>query len=500
MIDIVYQKTAKLLWIHPALFRLAFACCVGMLLGVASILVSPLVVLVGLLAIGFLAVMVRRPEIGLLAIVMMTSTILFEDSLPLIPIGVGSLNVADVLLLALLAMIIVRRLAEPEFKLVHTPLDLPLLTFWAMMLLSTFVAMGSSSVSTTEALRGIRTITYYLTFFIVTNLVRRKAQLSLLIEGLLLLAMIVAGAMVAQSLVGRSIILFPGRVETLVTQNSVYNGVTRVLPPGQSLVMFGFIVLVALTATDQTSSRFIIRFLQASLVGLGVILTFNRNFWVIAGLALALLAWLLRGQDRQRLLGRGLLAVLLGSTALGFAFTLPESRVEGLIQATVARLDTLFNSNSLQEDSLQYRYVENAYALPQIASHPIIGLGLRTPYRPWDRGLDGSVSGLWHTDFDPRTYIHNGHLWVLLTSGWLGYLALAWLSVAFLIRGFKNWRTIADVKMRAIMLVCVLTYMGVSVAAIVSPIYMQWYWIPLLGIMMGASETILRSCQERSRD
>ena len=99
-----------------------------------------------------------------------------------------------------------------------------------------------------------------------------------------------------------------------------------------------------------------------------------------------------------------------------------------------------------------------------------------------------------------RTYIHSGHLWVLLTSGWLGYLALVWLSAVFLLRGFKNWRNIPDAKLRAIMLACLLTYVGVSIAAIVSPIYAQWYWIPVLGIMMGSSESILRMCQESALD
>jgi hypothetical protein len=427
----------------------------------------------------------------------MTSSIVFEDRLPLIPIGIGSLNFPDIPLLMLIALIIVRCLAESGFKFVHTPLDLPLLVFLGMILLSTFIAMGRGSVSTVEAFRGIRMVTYYLTFFIVTNLVRRKAQLFLLIEGLILLATIVAGAMVVQSLLGSSINIFPGRVETLGTQNSVYSGITRVLPPGQSVVMFGFILLVVLIAIDDAPLLFFVRFFQAGLVGLAVILTFNRNFWVITFIALALLVWLLRGQDRKKLLNHGLLALFLGVIAVGLAYTQWEPHIDRLVQAIFARASSLASADTLEEDSLQFRYIENSYALPQIASHPIIGLGLRAAYRPWDDQLD-YVSHSFSQDL--RTYIHNGHLWVLLTSGWLGYLALVCLSAAFLLRGFKNWRNISNVKMRSIMLACVLTYVGVSIAAIVSPIYAQWFWIPILGILMGTSETILRLSKINSPD
>ncbi len=469
--------------------HLAVACGMGLVFGVACLWFSPLWVLGGLASMCFLVVMLKRPEVGLLAILVMTSSIVFEDKLPLVPIGVGSLNLPDIPLLMLLALIIVRRLIEPDFNLVRTPLDLPLLTFYGMVLLSTILAVARSSVSTTEALRGIRGMTYYLTFFIVTNLVRRKDQFLLLIEGIILLATIVAGAMVVQSLAGKAINLFPGRVETLVTQGSTYAGVTRVLPPGQSLVMFGFILLIVLIAADNTPSLLIVRYFQAGLVGLAVILTFNRNFWVIAGLAVALLVWLLHGRDRQKLLGRGLLALLLGAVALGLAFTRSE-QVDRLIQATLARAGTLTRSDTAEEGSLQFRYIENSYALPQIASHPIVGLGLRVPYRPALKTLDGV--GRTRIDlFYRTTYIHNAHLSVLLTSGWIGYLALIWLSTAFLLRSFKNWRHVPDVKLKAILLACVLIYVGTCVAANISPLYMDRIWIPILGIILGTGEAIL---------
>lgn len=482
---------------NQSLIYISASIGIGLFLGVASLLLSPLWVIVGLIGIGSAFVILKRPEVGLLAILAMTSTILFEDRLPLIPIGIGSLNIPDVPLLVLLALIIIRCIAEPKFRFIHTPLDLPLLIFVGMALLSTVAAMSTSSLPVKEALRGFRLISYYLTFFIVTNLVRREKQVLLLVGGMVLFATIVAAAMMAQFVIGTSFNLFPGRVETLVTQGITYGSVTRVLPPGQSLIMFGFIILWVSLAIDNSRLRSIVRFLQAGLVSLAVILTFNRSFYVLGGLALAGLAWLLRAQDKRRLLLWSALAALLGAFVLALALVQSVPQIEGLVQGTLARISTFTSIDTLQEGSLNFRYIENSYAIPQIASHPFIGLGLRAAYRPLDLRLDYySQSQL----ISFRSYIHNGHFWVLMDSGWLGYLGLIWFSITFILRGLKKWSSIPNTRMRAIMLACVLTAVGVPVVNIVNPIYMNWIWIPVLGIIMGTGETILRLYQEKASD
>src|SRR5512137_1531363 len=49
-----------------------------------------------------LSVTVAKPEFGLLLVVLLICSIVFEESLPLIPIGVGSLHLTDVILLFML--------------------------------------------------------------------------------------------------------------------------------------------------------------------------------------------------------------------------------------------------------------------------------------------------------------------------------------------------------------------------------------------------------------
>ena len=106
------------------------------------------------------------------------------------------------------------------------------------------------------------------------------------------------------------------------------------------------------------------------------------------------------------------------------------------MNGVATRFDTLFNPDTLGESSLAYRQVETEYALPQIASHPLIGLGLGANYRPLDNRIDFGVLA-----YDKLAYIHNGHLWMILKTGIIGYLFFIWFLFLFFATQFKILET-----------------------------------------------------------
>lgn len=488
------QRVRRLLGPYNFPSHLVVAGGVGLLLGAACLWFSPLWTLAVLAAGGLIFATLKRPDLALLGILVLTSSIIFEEALPVISTGVGRFHVTDVILLALFGLIGLRWLVEPDFKIIRTPLDGPLLAFFSVALLSTFIAILRSSVTIRPALSGVRVVTYYLVFFVVTNLVREERQLNLLSRGLSLIATITAAAMVAQFLLGESVALLPGRVETLATEGARYSGVTRILPPGQSLVVVSFIVATVTLVLDKFRPVSTLRFLQWGLVGLAVILTFNRNNWVGVILAVLLLAYLVRGQaqDRRRLAGWGLVVLFLAAVLLLPAFDQPESQVAMFVRAASERLTSLVSTDTYedQQSSLRWRDLEYEYAFLQIASHPLLGLGLGATYRPWDPRLDRK--GPDDSGFDGRHYVHNGHVWILVKSGLLGYLCLMWLSLAFLVRGFKYWRRIPESHMRGTVLGFTLVYLTVLIASVTSPMFMEWHWTPVIGLMMGVNEVSFR--------
>ncbi|HUV67628.1 MAG TPA: O-antigen ligase family protein [Sedimentisphaerales bacterium] len=430
----------------------------------------------------------KRPEIGLLGILIATSSIVFEDQLPLLSLGGISLHIPDLLLLSLLGLIVLRWLVEPEFKIVRTPLDWPLLIFYAVTLLSTFIAILKSSVEAQTALRATRVLSYYLTFFIVTNLVRDRRQLNFLLNSLFLLATIVAAAMIVQFLLGDSVQLLPGRVETLNTQGTMYEDITRILPPGWPIVLVSFVAIFCIQVLEEFKPPGWLKFLQCGLLGMALLVTFLRSYWAVLIMVFFLLAYLCRGYDRRRLIGWGLVVICSAAMILLFVTSDPESRAARLAGASFDRLGTLASSETFQgqDSSLNWRKIENGYAFSTIASHPLIGLGMGFTYRPWDPRLD--VPG---SNYDFRKHIHNGHLLILLQSGLLGYLGFMWLSLAFLMRGFRYWRSIANDRMRGVVLGFTLVYLAVLIAAWVNSTFMQWRWTPVIGIIMGTNEIIL---------
>lgn len=73
-----------------------------------------------------------------------------------------------------------------------------------------------------------------------------------------------------------------------------------------------------------------------------------------------------------------------------------------------------------------------------------------------------------------------------------------WLSLAFLMRGFKYWWNIVNDRMRGVVLGFTLVYLAVLIAAVANSTFTRWYWTPVIGIIMGINEVILRKVGQKT--
>jgi hypothetical protein len=430
---------------RPNVSQILVGCSLGLILGIACIWFSSLLV-VGILAAAalFMYATLKRPEIGLLGYLIMTSTFIDSDNLPRIPIGVGRLLITDIIILAMIGLILIRLLLKSDFRIIHTPLDLPLLAFWGIGMFATFIAIAQSSLTVNESLGEVRTVFGYLTFFIVTNLVREEGQLRTLLRGLFFLAAVVAFAMIAQFLIGSDVQILPGRVETLDTEGVDVMGVTRLIPPGESLVFTAFLAITVTLVIDKLNLKKIWMILVWGLTGLGVVFTFKRNLWIAVCIALCFLAALSWRRVRLRMVGGILVFISIATILLLQIFSLPESHMKKLATGAFDRLASLTKPKTFEDpdSSFRWRDFEYKYAMPQIASNSLIGLGLGTKYRPFVAGKDWvGTDGEVH---DLRRFIHNGHLSIIVKSGLVGYLSFLVFSLIALVRGFKFWRRNPD--------------------------------------------------------
>jgi hypothetical protein len=166
------------------------------MLGIASLFLSPLWVLAGLAALALALAILKRPEFGLLIIVIIASGLVDYESLPLLSIGPASFHITDLGLLYLLALVLVRSLTIPGNRQIRTPLDIPLLFLFAAILISAIMAFVSPSVDKSWVLRRLRPLTYYLGFFCVTNLISSRKSLLFLLNGLYWIAVLASLVMI----------------------------------------------------------------------------------------------------------------------------------------------------------------------------------------------------------------------------------------------------------------------------------------------------------------
>lgn len=476
--------------------QISVAIAVGVALGSGSLLLSPVLVLSALIGAAATIMALKRPEFLLLGILVFSSTIMDEASVPVFNALVVNLYVTDLFLLISFALIIIRALAEPDFRLVSTPLDALLLGFFGVAIVTTALGLVAG-VEREFAISEVRIVTYYLTFFAVTNLVRDEARLRTLIYGLFALAVFAASAIIVQFAVGTSVQILPGRVEQLVTTGEVHSEITRVVSVGEGLALTAFITMMAVAFFHRFTLKTSFGFLLTCWVGLAVVITFNRNFWIAVLLAVALMLYLVRGYQRIRILGwlgvGGMLLVI----ALLSIFSLPGgNRAQTLATASLERMFSLVdeeNYDTTDESTLRWRDFEYQYALPAILENPLTGIGLGAVYRPALDGIDGFR-------FNGQHYVHNAHVWIMMKVGLPGYGLFMALSAVFVGRGLWYWPRIASPLLRGTVLGFTLTYLGVIVGAIVNPMFMQWYWTPIIGIMMGTNEVILRNFVQQTHE
>jgi hypothetical protein len=459
---------------------------VGLALGASIVVVPPWLVLLGLVGLVGAVIGVNRPTFFLLALIFLEATILPLDT-PMLSVDVGlRVFLSDVLILLLFAVLVYRLLTQKDFEFVHTPLDLPLIVFLATVTVVTSIRLVQSSFELLPyVIPRMRTLLYLSIIFVITNLVRDKKQIHLLVNAILIFGAFVGLAMLAQAIVGESVRILPaGRVENLVTESVRYSDITRIIPPGRSTVFAATLLGCTVIILDGVSLKKAWRIGAAGLSGMGVVLTFFRSYWGAILFCFGLLFYFLRGRKR--------LAFVMGAVALvtllimvGTVFS-ENPHVERLVNASWYRFQTLLDVGDYRDiENIQWRAIETEHVLASIKKHPIIGVGLGARYRPFDTRLDAE-------NYDGRRYTHNGHLWLISKTGVLSYLLFVWLAVVFVIRGLRHWRQIDDPLESAAVLSFSLALIGVFIAAIFEALFIEQHWMFIIAMMMGINEAIIR--------
>ena len=218
--------------------EMLIAVVLGTIIGLLITMSSFEMMLLALAGIAIASVALSRPEFVILLFLAASSSILTLRQIPTINVG-KAFSATELCLILLLGVTIFRVLGRVNHY-VKTPLDLPV----ALFFLASFISLVNSVVNLGTNVNLMeyqwRILFNYLIFFAVTNLVRTRRELLTLVTGMFVIAAVVAMLMIVQQAVGTSIAILPGRVETAEVFGENFAGVTKILPPGQSLVLAMF--------------------------------------------------------------------------------------------------------------------------------------------------------------------------------------------------------------------------------------------------------------------
>lgn len=457
-------------------------------LGVVIIISSSFLVVLIPIGAFILYVFTKKPELGILAIIAIIASIIFEQDLPLIPVPGGSLHITDVILLFLLSRILIKARTDGNFKYLTTPLDLPIFLFILAAFISAGISIFRSGLDINSVIRGLRLMIYYLLVIVITNLIRERKQIRLLFGGLFVIGSVVSLMMLIQARIGDSVRLLPGRVEEV---SNFWT--TRIIPPGKEVI---FVMLISAICTLVIMNRPFFKttyFFLIPILGGGVLLTYNRQFWGSMVFSLFIFFLLLSKVWKRRFFS------LIGMVFIFFILIIIPiiklSHTAGIYSNSIVdRFSSLFTvKKTFASSSLEWRKMENQYALRSIVKHPLLGVGLSNAYRPELIGRE------WGGGWDMTRYIHNGYLWILVNMGILGFLPLVWFYVLFLSRGLSNWRKIRNPVDKSAVIGFTISGIALALSILFEPRIMQWHGIVVISTIIGINEAIIHLNENKIR-
>jgi hypothetical protein len=173
--------------------------------------------------------------------------------------------------------------------------------------------------------------------------------------------------------------------------------------------LFSFPVATILAAAALVSGGLRSRLATASVACVlllnlgGLLLTYERTFWVTTALGLLLVIAMTSGRARLR-------ALFWVPLALVVFFSVMSTVAPDTLGAARERLLSLGRYQS--DNSLRYRLTESRHVLEQIKERPLVGSGLAAEIywgRPWEQ-----------VPPDTHAFAHNGFLWVIWKLGVIG--------------------------------------------------------------------------------
>lgn len=484
------------------------------------ILVTGLLIYVGgeLAAVALLALVVgppvlallwTRPELGLILLLFLSSNFIEPDRFDIrLPIG-GGLDLRDLTMLGMLGLIGFREFSRRTLNIPWPPVGFPLMLFVGMAFVSAFYALFVQNVARNWALNDLRILLNYTLFFVTAWSLRDRKQLLVLLGGIFALANMTALVIILQQFLGPYNLLLPGMSHGSWEVWGQPDGSVRIVPPGHELMFFALVLMFCLTALGGQArwlqQLFGVQFL---ILSLGMLLTFTRSGWAATGIAIIIATAVLIPRYKHlafRLTAVGLPILLL---TIGLIIITPPEQIERTpyVGSIINRALSIFDEDTTETNSLQWRAFEYDKAMESIARHPWLGVGLGNSYRDVTV-FQGEAQGLWtNRSIEAGVvsrytrYLHSSYLSIMVKMGLPAFAIYVAFCAGVILGGFWLYAHTKNSFDQAIVLAVTSGFIGLLQWSIFHSRLIESSSVGTISIVLGLAASIyeLNRAQRRA--
>lgn len=351
-----------------------------------------------------------------------------------------------------------------------TPTTIAVVLFLLLSAVVGFVYHSSlGGLSYRKELAELQHMILWLTYFLCIGVCTDRRTLGTVQAGILGVAAIGALPTILQAIVGEQVLFFLKLTQKDIRLEQM-EGLTRVIPPGENLMLVAFFIAWQMVVMSSGPKRLGWVALSA-LYGFALLMTLTRHSWFAALFGLGVF-WLFSSVRNK--VNTAIALVIVG-TLIGSAVLLVRSPSVAHPDDFFARISRRFMS-TFAEDPQRYmltrvssvgqRVYEMNVILDHITESPWLGLGwstrlpLKIAWEPYRQ----------HT-INMTTYVHNSFWWIVAKGGIVGVLGLLVLWLTGAVRGYQLYRKATDQFARAWLLALWVGFLGLILAGQFEPVF-----------------------------
>lgn len=433
-----------------------------------------------------------RPEWTIISVTFAVASLIsvvFWDALAL---GEQGITLPNILVMYGLLVVVLRAVAGVNVNraLWFTPSSIAVTLFLVVSIGLTFLYhVFVTGLSYRKELSVIQHDIMWLLYFVFIGVATSERKLRFLQTGILTVAFIGSIPTILQAIVGEHALFFLKLTQKDIRLEQT-EGLLRVLPPGENLILVALLIAVQMAIASSESKR--LGWLMLAFVyGMAMLMTLTRHTWFGALFALTLIWWF--SDTRTKV-----------ATAIGALFVTVIVLMLALMtsSATVYQSDSFFAKiqrrflSTFHEDPQQFihghvssvgqRTYEMNYILRRLPESPWFGFG-------WSRELPVRLDSnpyMGSMVFAKTTYIHNAFWWIVAKGGIVGAIGLLILWLTGIVRGYLLFKRATDPQARAWLLALWVSFMALIIAAQFEPVFWMRSRIIAPVLTLALMETI----------